>query len=278
MNTTLEQTSSVLDILMRVIVIVVPLLLSWFARTFTLSRDQEKRLSMIMQVANSAIDYAEDVDKRGDLAKFTGMLGMSAGVATNMSKGLQKLNIAGDWLTDQLDKFGIPVTNEEAQKWIAAEYQKRIGSVAASRPALEVTKDVVGLIDELVDKGLVQLPNSLHQANELTVSLANWIVGRLGEPDKAKQELQRQEAASLLRDKIEEKARVTSDGTEQVVENRLRELTRTAVAYVEQLKTKHRLTMPERDIAMAWLLTEVTKQGLSVTPEQLSALVEGAYQ
>jgi hypothetical protein len=54
-------------------------------------------------------------------------------------------------------------------------------------------------------------------------------------------------------------------------------LARQSVAYVEQLKRERKLTLSETDLAVAWMLTEVTQQGLNVTPDQIGAAVRAAF-
>ncbi len=49
------------------------------------------------------------------------------------------------------------------------------------------------------------------------------------------------------------------------------------VTDVEQLKRDHTLTLPETDIAAAWMLTEVTQRGLNVTTHQIGAAGRAAF-
>ena len=257
----LAQSDTLMSLLTQVVLVVVPIFLTWFARNFVKTNEQQKELGIIARLANAGIDYAEDVDKRGEVQGFYDLLKLSPAARVETSKGLQKLQLAGNWLVAELEKRGIKTTEQDAQKWVAAEFQNRIGSVSVVRPAAEISKDVANLIDELDRKGLIQLPANLAQVNDLTLSLANWIVDRVGDSSPEKRELQRQEAVTTLRSKIEEKAALSAPGGGSADDQKLRDLTSAAVAYVQQIKTQYTLTMPERDVAAAWLLTEITKQG-----------------
>lgn len=58
----------------------------------------------------------------------------------------------------------------------------------------------------------------------------------------------------------------------------LAELAARAVAYVEELKRSRTLTMPERDVAVAWMLMETTNQGISVSPAQIMEAIDAALR
>src|SRR3972149_5306826 len=115
-----------LDILVQLLVVVIPILLSWFVRTYVKSSTAEKEVAAIVRLSNAAIDFVENLDKRGELA-----------LPPDVKKGSHKLKLAAEWMESELKRAGISVTDDEAKKWIASEFQKRMGGVppvAGPRP------------------------------------------------------------------------------------------------------------------------------------------------
>jgi hypothetical protein len=58
MNDPIIQTSYLLNLAGQVVLIAVPIILSWFVRTYVTTNEKQKRLGMTVQLANAAIDYA----------------------------------------------------------------------------------------------------------------------------------------------------------------------------------------------------------------------------
>lgn len=276
MNSAIGQTSDLLNIVIQIVVIVVPVILSWFVRTYVTTHEKQKRLGIIVQLANAAIDYAEDLDKRGELGVVAQRVNLSGDTSLRLSRGLQKLNIASDWLAKELQKNNIDVTEEDAKKWIAAEFQNRVGSVGVSKPAAEITTEVAQLIDELETRGLIVLPTNLSQAVELTSLLAGWIVNYLNDPDADKRVFQREEATNILRAKLIAKPQSPPVVTEQAPDNMLGEIARAAVAYTAQIRNIRPLPAPERDIAIARVQMETAQLGMNVSMDEISAAVDAA--
>jgi hypothetical protein len=85
------------------------------------------------------------------------------------------------------------------------------------------------------------------------------------------------EALTTVKTELTSPAEPRAQTPEVSPETQLRELARQSVAYVEQLKRDRKLTLPETDLAVAWMLTEVTQQGLNVTTHQIAAAVRAAF-
>lgn len=271
-----NQTSGLLGVVVQIIVIVIPIVLSWFVRTYINSNEKREQLGVIVQLANSAIDYAEDLDKRGDLGSVADKLDISDDRAGRMSKGLQKLNVASTWLTDELKRFDVDVEQEDAKKWIASEFRHRLSNIAVTRPAAEIAVEVTKLLDELEARKLVILPKNTGQAVEFTGFLANWIVNQLGESDKGKKEFQREEATNILKEKLLTNTQSTSSGLTPVIRGSINDIAQSAVAYVMEIKSVRPLPASERDLAIARTQMEATRQGLTVSIEEIGRAVDAA--
>lgn len=63
-----------------------------------------------------------------------------------------------------------------------------------------------------------------------------------------------------------------------IPEDQLAELANRAVKYVADLKATRPLAVPERDLAVAWLLVEITDQGLAVAPADMLSALERAFR
>ncbi|MCP5095499.1 MAG: hypothetical protein GY943_08100 [Chloroflexi bacterium] len=96
----------------------IPIIITWYAQTYVKGTHNERHLAAVVRISNSAIDYVENLDNRGELT-----------ISENASKGLQKLSTAGAWMEQELKGMGISMSNEEAQRWIASEFQNRVGVV-----------------------------------------------------------------------------------------------------------------------------------------------------
>ena len=88
----------------------------------------------------------------------------------------------------------------------------------------------------------------------------------------------REEVLARIRGEIVTETQVRADVPKLSLEAQLAELAGRSIRYVEPLKADHELTLPETDIAVAWVLTEVTKRGLSVTTDQIARAVRAAIQ
>jgi hypothetical protein len=204
MNT--EQVNQLLQLLVQIVIVVVPILLSWFARNYVKSSADQKKLGLITSVAQLAVDYAEDLGQRKEVDDALQKLGLPPDQIANLSSGLKKLNVASHWMSDQLAQVGIKATPEEAKAWVASEFQRQMGGVAAAQPAAETVKQVTGLIDQLDKQGLIQMPAGAAEMTQFVNFLANWVVTQLGALDPDKKALQHEQAVVLLNAKLAEKA------------------------------------------------------------------------
>src|SRR5215216_6346630 len=109
MQEVVTPNKDLLDILVQVIVLVIPIVLSWFIRTYIRSSTVENNLAAITRMSNAAIDYVENLDKRGDLA-----------LPPEVKKGGYKLKLASQWLESELQRAGIKIDDEQASKWVAS--------------------------------------------------------------------------------------------------------------------------------------------------------------
>ena len=110
--------SETIDQVFQVIMLLLPIVAAvatWFLRTYVKSAKVEKDVAAIIRLSNAAIDFAEDLDKRGDLGKYLEMWNMPEDVINLTSDGLKKLNLAGKWLETELGRQGIQMTDEEAK-------------------------------------------------------------------------------------------------------------------------------------------------------------------
>lgn len=245
-----KQIGDTINLVFQVLMLVLPIatvLITWFVRNYVKSANAEKTLAAVIRVSNAAIDFAQDVDNRGELSKYLKLWNLPDNVINLTSDGLKKLNMAGKWAESEFDRMGINMTNEQAQAWIASEFQKRAGDTGPERGVGERTGDAVSLLRTLEQSGLISLPTDASQAALLASKVADWAA-----------------------------TRVVPTGPS--VETQLAQVAAQSVQYVEQLKASHQLTLPEVDIAAAWVLTEATKQGLAVTTDQIARVVRTAFE
>ncbi len=270
----ISSNKDLLDVLIQLLIVVIPILLTWFIRTYVKSAEQQKKLAAIVHLSNAAIDYAEDLQKRGDLDDYLSKWGLSDDVIQHASSGIQKLNIAGKFAEQELDRMGIKVTDEEAQAWIAAEFQKRIGDIGRTRSVDQRTREALSLLQALQQSGMISLPTDTYQATQLADHVASWAITQT---NGGMEDVLREEALATVRTELTPGVEPQVETPEVSPETKLRELGRQSVAYVEQLKRDRKLTLPETDLAVAWMLTEVTQQGLNVTTDQIAGAVRTAF-
>lgn len=242
--------------------------LAWLVRRYLRSLGDEKKLATITQVANAAIDYAEDLDKRGDLGAILTRLNLSPEVIDHTSKGIQKLHVAGQWVKDELKRMGVEMTEEEAQKWVAAEFQKRIAG-------LELTPEQLNKLQTLL---LVLQDLDMDKVRALLMAESQTIVP--GDTPIVEDDRSLAKAESAPEPPVttpEPSPPEPAAEPEPTSENELADLAHQAVEYVETLKIDRQLSVPEIDIATAWMLTEVTKRGLTVAPDQISRAIYLAF-
>lgn len=280
----IEQINQTLNLVFQILMFVIPIaaaVLTWFLRTYVKSAEAEKTLGAIVRLSNSAIAFAQDVDERGELEKYLKLWNMPDDVINLTSDGLKKLNLAGGWLEAELKKQGVEMSDEEAKAWVAAQFQQQVGDLGRERTVTERTKEAVGLLQALAGSGLISLPADPVRAAQLADQLAGWV---LAQQKKSPGDQLREEALLRVRTQLSAPlppsvaAAAPSTPAAPSPEAQLADLARQSVRYVEQLKASHELTLPEADIAVAWVLTEVTQRGLPVTAAQIAGAVRAAFE
>jgi hypothetical protein len=271
----IEENKDLLDLLMQLLIIVLPLIFTWFVRTHVKSEQAQKRLASIVRLSNIAIDYAEDLDKRGDLDKYLRMYNVSEDIITNASRGIQKLNLAGIFVEEELEKLGVRVTVEEAKAWIASEFQSRVGDIGRERTAVERAKEAVAVLLALDESGLIDLTDNIDHTLHIADQVSEWILQQM---DGADSEVAAHEVRLRVRKALVGEATPVSVPATAPQAARLEDLAEQAVRYVEELKQTHELAVDEVDVATGWLLTEATKRHLAVTAEQIARAVRGAME
>ena len=242
--------------------------LAWLVRRYLRSLGDEKKLATITQVANAAIDYAEDLDKRGDLGVILTRLNLSPDVIDSTSKGIQKLHVAGHWVKDEVKRMGVDMTEEEAQKWVAAEFQKRIAGLELTPEQLNKLQTLLLVLQDLdMDK-----VSALLMDESQTMAKGEIQIVKI---DSSSPEVKSVPEPSVTIPELSPSEPVAEP--EPTPKNELTDLARQAVEYVETLKIDRQLSVPEIDIATAWMLTEVTKRGLTVAPDQISREIYLAF-
>jgi hypothetical protein len=270
-NPTLEIIKTVIDAL----VVLIPVIFAWYARTYVKTAKSEKQLAAIVQIANSAIDFAEDLDKRGDLAVFLKHWNLPDDIINHTSTGIQKLNLAGKWMESELTRMNISMTREEAKDWIASEFQKRVGNLGQERQVVERTAEIVNLIHELERSGMLSIPAEASQAIRWADHIADWVLEQLGEDKSGPL---REGTVLRLQTELLKKQTLSTSPTVMLRTDKdeLDDLARQAVVYIASLNLDPQFSLPKADIAVAWVLTKVTEVGLQVTTEQIAESVKKA--
>jgi hypothetical protein len=269
----ISPNKDLLDILIQVLIVVIPILLTWFIRTYVRGSAAEKDLAAIVRLSNAAIDYVENLDKRDELH-----------LPPEVKKGGYKLKLAGQWLEAELQRAGIKMTTARAQQWIASEFQKRVGDVCMVGTIAQLTRTAVDLIQALERSELIELLLDVDRITYLAEMAADWVLAELAQRGAS---ISREEALTWVRAELFQRlhAEEPPPGA-RPIGDRLIELAKRAVTFLDDLKASGRLAVQpgtsggdvETDIAMAWLLTEVARQGLEVTTDQITqALTEAVY-
>jgi len=258
----IDQNKDIFDLLLQVVYLVVPLIISWFIRTYVRNSNYEKQLGSIVRLSNSAIDYVENLEKRGDLV-----------VPENVKKGQQKLVEASKWLENELKSNGIKMTNEDASKWISSEFQKRMGGVQTSSITSEVTKLAVDLIQGLEKGDFSDLTQNQEKLNLLVGLAADWLAAQLIEQRGVS--INRSEAETWVRAEILNRLQIKQLPSG----DQFMDLARKAVGFMVELKVSGRLLARpgaenmERDVAVAWMLTEAAKMGMTISPSEITRVI-----
>src|SRR5256885_1208300 len=132
MKISLEQASQLLNVVLQLVLIAAPIVLSWIVRTYVRSGSAVRKLTGISQLSGMAINFVENLDRRGDLS-----------LPADMRKGAYKLQVASNWLSRELERQGIEVSGKQAQGWVAAEFQKQVGDVKPVARIEELTRAAI---------------------------------------------------------------------------------------------------------------------------------------
>ena len=260
----------------KVLIIVIPVVLTWFIQTYVKSAKTEKDVAAIVRLSNVAIDYVENLDKQG----------VFSDLPPEVSKGIQKLNTATDWFESELkERHGIKITNEEAEKWISAEFQKRIGNVQQISELAKLAKSAAYTVQSLERNGLIVLPPDADRLAVLTEYAADFLMAKLTE--KTGGSVSSEQARAWVRKELMENLQ-RSEGKsddDKLAADSLTALTQKAISTLASLKAEGKLRIRpgtasevDRNVVAALLLADITKQGLEVSLDDISEAVERAFQ
>jgi hypothetical protein len=270
MPPTVDPNKDLLDVLVQVLVIVIPIVLSWFIRTYVRSSATETNLAAITRLSNSAIDYVENLDKRGDLV-----------LPPEVKKSGYKLKIAGQWLETELGRAGIKINDADAQKWVSAEFQKRVGEVRPISQIADLTHLAVDMVEELDRNKVMNLPPDVDRFPYLTSLATDWVIAQMARNGLS---TTREEAQTWVRAEFLERLQTRS--SDRPAGDRLTRLADQAAEFLDQLKAGGQIAVQpgaagvdvETDLAIAWLLTEAAKQGLKVSSDQIAEAAAAALR
>jgi Bacteriophage holin of superfamily 6 (Holin_LLH) len=271
MTISTESLNQLLNVLVQLMIIVIPILLSWIIRTYVKSSNAERGTAAIVRLANAGIDFVENLDNTGSL-----------NLPPDYKKGVYKLKLATDFLESELQRAGIKMTTEDAQKWISSEFQKRTGEVRPVKDISALTSESADLVLDLEKRGILERPPQVERQAYLAELVADMVQARLTAQNWTN--VPREELVTAARSEL--LTRFAAGGTPEEARDPLAILARDAVAFVQKLKAQGQLSVRpgtsgedvERDVATAWLLTEVAKQGLAVSSTQIAQAVTNALQ
>jgi transposase len=268
MEQAVNPTKDLLDIIVQVLIVVLPVVIAWYIRTYVRGSTAERDVAAIIRLSNSAIDLVENLDKRGALD-----------LPPDVSKGAHKLKLAGQWMESELGRAGIKISDEEAQQWIASEFQKRVGGVRMAGAMAELSTMAVDLVQNLEQRGLLQVPPGADRAAYLAELAAAWLQAEL---EKQGATVTREEALTWVRAQLLQMLQSQAGGVpvsmpQPVASSPLTNLAVSAADFVEQLKASGQLAPPpgtdpgqfEIDVAVSWAVTEAVKQGLAASRAEI---------
>jgi hypothetical protein len=179
----------------------------------------------------------------------------------------------------ELNRAGISMTDEDAQKWISSEFQKRLGEVRMVGLLAELSRTAVSMVNNLEQNGLIEIPPDAERIKHHADLAADWVVAQYAKEGAA---ISREEALIWVRAELLKTLQIVNN--ERPTNVQLQELAKRAVAFLKGLKESGRLAVQsgsfggdvEAGIAMAWLLPEAAKQGLVVDSEQIAEAMRAA--
>ena len=163
-----ESLNQLLNVLVQLMIVVIPILLSWIIRNYVKSSNAERGTAAIVRLANAGIDFVENLDNTGSL-----------NLPPDYKKGVYKLKLATEFLEGELQRAGIKMTTEEAQQWISSEFQKRVGEVRPVKDIAALTSESAGLVLDLEKRGVLQHPAEVERQEYLTELIADLVQAKL---------------------------------------------------------------------------------------------------
>ncbi len=259
-----QTAGQLVGILAQLALVVFLALITWLIRSYVKGARAEREVTAIIQLSNAAIDYVENLDKRGDLAR-----------SPTLSKETAKLMIASEWLVKESRRAGTAITSAAAQEWIRSQFQKRVGEVMMAGTMRELARDALDLVERPMEGDLVGIPQETGRFVFLCQLAADWIVTQMGERGATTTP---ETALSWVRAELLKRLAVRATGEEGQVG--LDWLIEQSVAFVSDLRAGDRLPSDDsnaaRDLATAWILLEVAKRGLPFTPQEIVTAVRFA--
>lgn len=261
-------TRDIVDVVIQTSLVLIALAAAWLYYRYVRSTTMQNRLAATTRLADSAIDYVEDLDRRGDLS-------LPAGA----EKGTYKRQQAAKWLQHELHVDGVKIESQQAQQWIAAAFQKRVGDAQPVSKMGDLARQAVDLTQRLEAAHMLELPPGADRPLYLAGLAADWITVSLA---KEGMTISHEQALSWVRGEILHRLELAASNPS--VEERLRRLAEEAVQFTADLRSSGRMAIRpgqagedvDSDVAMAWLVTEAAKQGLAVTGDQLADAIEVA--
>lgn len=265
---------SLLESLVNLVIIILPMVITYYLRNYVKSTQDEKRVALMTQLASTAIGYVEDLDHNGQLDKILQSLNLPETVIQSTSQGFKKLNAATKVLQTELEKRGITITTEDAQGVIRGEFQKLTGQLGVERDIFVRTQEVIALLKDLQQTGLVNLPDDVEQLTQLSGRLVDWAALQL---DQRQENANRQAALALAQTGLLVNQPPQATSSAILPETRLVQIAQQVVSQVNDLKTTLAPGITETEIVISWVLTEALKQGLQVSPEEINKAVQQAF-
>lgn len=254
--------------------------LLWLARNYMVLTESQKRIDILPRLANAAINYAEDVDQRGDREAAYHNLDLPDGMVTNPSAGHQKLALASSWLVEEAKKQGLKrMSVEQASRWVAAEFQRNVNDMRAAHSVSARTDMAAELLNQLGHDGHIVLPSNNFETVALIQGIADWAAtGREGKDNKI-----------ILRDIAMARiapqtlmmggANGRSNGNGKIApEVRLTLLAKQALEFVAELQRQGKLKLSEKETAKAWMIQQAQLDDIAATPEQIESALAKVSQ
>jgi hypothetical protein len=269
--TTLDWISQSMGVLVQLMLVIFGIWGLSLLYIYVRSVNAGRTVDIITRFANVGIDLAENLDQTGKLD-----------VPPEYEKGAYKLKIASDFAGAELERVGVIVSTENAEKWVSSQFQKRLGDVRPVNDVATLTEESVDLVLDLEKRGVLETPTELERESYLAGLVADLVQTKLAAKNWAS--VPRDELVVAARSEL--LARLASEATDEEKQDPLVGLAREAVAFVQQLKAQGQLSVQpgtanenvEADVATAWLLTEVAKRGLTVSSTQIMEAVTKALR